>query len=321
MFADRSRDDRSAARRLHQRVADYRACKFESTPQQVAAHRIGFRSSRRYLGHHSPPILDRGRDLEPVVHNAFVAEPPQASRESPSKAGAKGNSSAAPQNPADAQWPRNGESRSWNMKKLKLLSLVGITSIALANAGWAAGHGGGGGGFGGGGFSSGGHAGGGGGGARASGGHFGGGAGFRSRGPGFSGRPFNGRMGQIVERHDANWHGDWDRRHAHFFRNRFFVFDDGFWFGFYPWDYYYPYDDQDYYGYDESTDPYSVSTVSAVQSDLAKQGYYRGVIDGIYGPQTRMAITRYQSNHRLQVTGSLTAATLQSLGLPQPMGS
>src|SRR6202035_830117 len=37
------------------------------------------------------------------------------------------------------------------MKKLKLLSLVGIISIALANAGWAAGHGGGGGGFGGGG--------------------------------------------------------------------------------------------------------------------------------------------------------------------------
>src|SRR6266496_887318 len=37
------------------------------------------------------------------------------------------------------------------MKKLTLLSLVGITSIALAHAGWAAGHGGGGG-FGGSGF-------------------------------------------------------------------------------------------------------------------------------------------------------------------------
>src|SRR5256714_6642720 len=94
---------------------------------------------------------------------------------------------------------RNGreteESRCWNMKRLKLLSLVGITSMALANAGWAAGHGGGGGGFGGGGFSGGGggHTGGGGGGC--GGGHFGGGAGF-------SGRSFNGRMGHIVERHD-----------------------------------------------------------------------------------------------------------------------
>src|SRR5947209_5144076 len=37
------------------------------------------------------------------------------------------------------------------MKKLRLLSLVGITSIGLAHAGWAAGHRGGGGGHGGGG--------------------------------------------------------------------------------------------------------------------------------------------------------------------------
>src|SRR5438874_7661106 len=110
-----------------------------------------------------------------------------------------------------------------------------------------------------------------------------------------------------------------------FFHNRFFVFDDGFWFGldpwYYPYDDYYAYDDQDYYGSDASPDPYSVSMVGAVQSDLAKQGYYRGVIDGVYGPQTRVAITRYQSNHGLQVTGSLTTATLRSLGLPQPMGS
>src|SRR4029434_240859 len=92
---------------------------------------------------------------------------------------------------------RNGreteESRSWNMKKLKLLGLIGITSIALANAGWAAGHGGGGGGFGCGGFQGGGgfHGGGGGrgGGARFGGGRFAGGGGFRSAGPGFSGRP------------------------------------------------------------------------------------------------------------------------------------
>ena len=207
------------------------------------------------------------------------------------------------------------------MKMRQIISLLlGITFVSLSPVTWAAGHGGGGGGFGGGGFSGGGggHAGGGGGGARFGGGHFGGGAGFRSRGPGFSGRPFNGRMGRIVERHDANWHHDWDRRHGHFFRNRFFVFDDGFWFGldgYYPYDDYYAYDDQDYYGYDASTDPYSVSTVSAVQSDLAKQGYYRGVIDGVYGPQTRVAITRYQSKHGLQVTGSLTPATLESLGM------
>ena len=209
------------------------------------------------------------------------------------------------------------------MRKLKLLSLIGITSIALFAAGSAeARGGGGGGGFGGGGFGGGGGFHGGGGGHFAGGGFHGGGSrgGRFGGGPRFSGRPFNGRMGGGVERHDANWHRDWDRNHGHFFHNRFFVFDDGFWFGldpWYPYDDYYAYDDQDYYGYD----PYSVSMVGAVQSDLARKGYYRGMIDGVYGPQTRVAITRYQSNHGLQVTGSLTPATLQSLRLPQPMGS
>jgi hypothetical protein len=135
---------------------------------------------------------------------------------------------------------------------------------------------------------------------------------------------FNGRNGIVAERHGANWHRGWDRHHAHFFHNRFFVFNDGFWFGydgFYPYDYGYPYDyygyddDQGYNGSNETADPYSDATVSAVQSQLARQGYYRGVVDGVYGPQTRAALTRYQSNHGLQVTGSLTPATLQALGL------
>src|SRR5437660_10363602 len=82
---------------------------------------------------------------------------------------------------------RNGreteESRCWNMKKLRLLSLVGITSMALANAGWAAGHGGGGGGRGGGG----------GGGFPGGGGFHGGGfAGGGFRGGGFAGGGFRG---------------------------------------------------------------------------------------------------------------------------------
>jgi hypothetical protein len=239
------------------------------------------------------------------------------------------------------------------MKKLKLLSVVGITLIALTTAGWAAGRGGGGGGFHGGGGFGGGHFGGFQGGGGRGGGHFGGfrGGGFGGgaiRGGGFSGARFssgvprfsrggprvsslgarqsqttgrnglNRSMGRIAERHDANWHRDWDRHRGHFFHNRFFVFDDGYWFGLDPYDYYayddYPYDDQDYYGYDTSTDPYSVSNISTVQSELARQGYYHGVIDGVYGAQTRTALTRYQSRHGLQATGSLTQATLQSLG-------
>src|SRR6266480_161849 len=82
------------------------------------------------------------------------------------------------------------------MKTLRLLSLVGITSIALANAGWAHGGGGGGGGGGFGGGGGGGH-GGGGGGPRGGGvASRGGGVGFGR--PGFSGMRFtNSRAGQF----------------------------------------------------------------------------------------------------------------------------
>src|SRR5438874_8611750 len=161
------------------------------------------------------------------------------------------------------------------MRKLTFFSLVGITSIALAHAGWAAGHEGGVGVFGSSGSFVGGHAGGGGGGGPGGGvSSRGGGVGFGR--PSVSGRPAyyysrgmhytNARPGQvhspvqrspsvtnpnlrgnnptarqartshqpaftghIAERHEQNWHSDWDRRHAHFFHNRFFVFIDGFW--------------------------------------------------------------------------------------------
>ena len=153
----------------------------------------------------------------------------------------------------------------------------------------------------------------------------------------------NGRTDHISERHNAaNWHGDWDRRHSHFFHNRFFVFDDGFWFGldpgFFPWDYY-PYYAYDYYPYDYypgyyadvepyyynegvySNTPVQDPTVSAVQTDLTQKGYFNGPIDGIYGPATRDAVAKYQIAKGLDVTGSLSPDTLQSLGLPQPAAS
>lgn len=140
-------------------------------------------------------------------------------------------------------------------------------------------------------------------------------------------------------RHDANWNRGWDRRHAHFDHGHVFVFIDGFWWGLYPWDYYpyyangyypyddygYPYDDYDYYPYDYDdqsayvdSDQYANNaTVSTVQSELAKLGYYHGAIDGVVGDETEAALARYQQDNDLSVTGTLTAATLQSLGLPQ----
>ena len=146
------------------------------------------------------------------------------------------------------------------------------------------------------------------------------------------------------ERHDGNWHRDWDRHHAHFHNNRVFVFVDGFWWGLNPWDYDsyygYPYDYNNSYPYDDYNGyPYSYydssypsdyndqpsyagsqqyvanAMVGTVQSELAKLGYYTGVIDGALGDQTEAALARYQEDNGLSVTGIVDGATLQSLGI------
>jgi hypothetical protein len=145
--------------------------------------------------------------------------------------------------------------------------------------------------------------------------------------------------GHIAEHHNAsNWHNDWDRRRTHFDHNRFFIFDDGFWFGldagFFPWDYY-PYYSYDYYPYDyypgyyADVEPYYYNEgvyaeapvrdpeVISVQTELTQQGYYGGPVDGIYGPTTRDAVAKYQIAKHLDVTGSLSPDTLRALGLPQ----
>jgi len=138
-----------------------------------------------------------------------------------------------------------------------------------------------------------------------------------------------------VARHDANWHRDWNKHRFHRHNGLVFVFLDGFWWGlspaYSPWDYYpyYAYSDDsydysspyDYYDYDDQSaytdsDQYGNSaTLSAAQSDLAKLGYYQGQIDGVEGDETQAALARYQEDHDLSVSGTLTAATLQSLGL------
>jgi Putative peptidoglycan binding domain len=159
----------------------------------------------------------------------------------------------------------------------------------------------------------------------------------------------------VFAQHSANWHRDWDRHHDHFFRGHRFVFFNGFWWGFdlgfYPWwpwwDYpyygygygypygygYYPYgnnygygygyNDSGYYdnqpaydqsysgGYDQSAN----SSVAAAQDKLAQQGFYRGQIDGVLGPETRHAIVRFQSSRGLRVNGELTSETLDAMGL------
>jgi hypothetical protein len=146
----------------------------------------------------------------------------------------------------------------------------------------------------------------------------------------------------IYARQNANAHRDWDRHGAHYWHRHWWAWDGYAWIGlddgYYPWDYfpyyaydYYPYD---YYpGYYADVEPYynneqvddsiptADPTVIAVQRDLAKLGYYKGAVDGLYGRTTRDAVAKYQGDHSLTVTGTLTPTTLQSLGLTPTMPS
>ena len=149
----------------------------------------------------------------------------------------------------------------------------------------------------------------------------------------------------VVAQHSGNWQRNWDRSRDHVWHGHHCRFINGSWvifdFGFYPWwpYWYYPYDyyADDYYPYQYGYDPgyydsgayqgdeyygqngygnaYSDSTVAAAQQQLAREGYYRGQIDGVLGPETRAAIAQFQNNHGLRVTGALTTDTLGALGL------
>ena len=68
---------------------------------------------------------------------------------------------------------------------------------------------------------------------------------------------------------------------------------------------------------DYNTAPADSATVQAVQTRLAQLGYYTGSIDGVFGPTTRDAVAKFQIANQLNVTGSLSPDTLQSLDLPQ----
>jgi peptidoglycan hydrolase-like protein with peptidoglycan-binding domain len=59
----------------------------------------------------------------------------------------------------------------------------------------------------------------------------------------------------------------------------------------------------------------SPGAVRAVQARLRALGFYRGGVDGIWGPATQAAVQRFQEGRALQPTGQLNPATVQALGL------
>ena len=51
-----------------------------------------------------------------------------------------------------------------------------------------------------------------------------------------------------------------------------------------------------------------------VQRQLSKRGYYRGSVDGEFGPASKSALTRFQQDNHLHATGRVDGATLKALG-------
>jgi peptidoglycan hydrolase-like protein with peptidoglycan-binding domain len=55
--------------------------------------------------------------------------------------------------------------------------------------------------------------------------------------------------------------------------------------------------------------------VMKLQRALARRGYYRGRIDGIWGGKTTQALLDYQSVNDMPMTGTVTTGTLHDLGV------
>lgn len=55
--------------------------------------------------------------------------------------------------------------------------------------------------------------------------------------------------------------------------------------------------------------------IKKLQQALATRGFYKGRIDGLWGPVTTQAILDYQSVHEQPLTGTMTPGTLSDLGI------
>jgi len=52
-----------------------------------------------------------------------------------------------------------------------------------------------------------------------------------------------------------------------------------------------------------------------VQLGLISYGYYNGAVDGVIGKQSKAALSRFQSDYSLKVTGTITPEVLNALGI------
>ncbi|MBV1691417.1 peptidoglycan-binding protein [Novosphingobium sp. G106] len=63
-----------------------------------------------------------------------------------------------------------------------------------------------------------------------------------------------------------------------------------------------------------ASDPF-LDTVRAVQRGLAAFGYYRGPINGVIDADMQYALTRFQGDYGLRVTGTITPDVLKALNI------
>ena len=141
-----------------------------------------------------------------------------------------------------------------------------------------------------------------------------GGNSYYSRGGGGRSYAFGSRSGWSHDR-QYNWNG---HRYG-WYGNGWYDIDP------YPYAYYgyeYPYEYDSGPAYTVYGDSYyngngngGGSAGVQVQDELARDGYYRGPVDGIVGPMTEAAIAAYQRDNGLRVTGTINHSLLASMGL------
>lgn len=115
------------------------------------------------------------------------------------------------------------------------------------------------------------------------------------------------------ERHDRNW---WNRhcRTIVFVNTGYYYLDSSYWYPAYGYS-------QTYDSYENDGPIYTYSNllpdqvIANVQAALRDAGYYVGPITGSLGPATRAALSYFQRDYGLIITGAIDEPTVQSLGL------
>jgi hypothetical protein len=132
------------------------------------------------------------------------------------------------------------------------------------------------------------------------------------RGSRFSGQQYAAFRNYHRQWHNRSW---WSSHYSRiiFVGGGWYFWDGGYWYpawGYAPYASY-PYDGP-IYGYGNLSPD---RIVIEVQTQLQRDGYYAGPIDGQLGPMTRQAIAAFQADHGLAITSTVDEPTLSTLGL------